>query len=177
MCEKCFYEFLNSFIGGDSIEFAAEKMPNVESEYQAYETISFGVSGVYEDGNGNVNVLFSDGTTETSVCHPEDVYDLRRGIEVCILHKLLGGKKQYNDTMNAIVKEYKKAIEKRKNEAQAKALEERRRAKRMKRKEQLKARYEEKYKEKKVEPTNKQYNAEYINGLIKMLEDILSNME
>ena len=75
MCEKCFYEFLNSFIGGDSIEFAAEKMPNVKSEYQAYETMSFGVSGVYEDGNGNVNVLFSDGTTETSVCHPEDVYD------------------------------------------------------------------------------------------------------
>lgn len=177
ICEKCFYDFLSTFIDGSEIKPTPEKMPDLTPEYNdGYHKI-FGIAGVYEDGNGVVSVLFDDRTEETAICHPEDKYDLRRGIEVCILHKIFGGTKNYNDTMNFIVKEYKKAVEKIKQEKAAKELEARREAKRKRRKELMKARYEEKCKQVNKNIDKKHYSAEHVKELISALESILASMD
>lgn len=62
---------------------------------------AFCPQNVRELPGGVVEVTYLDNTKEKAICLEEDTYDLRRGIEVCFLHKLFGGSAEYNKFFNA----------------------------------------------------------------------------
>lgn len=75
-----------------------------------------------------VIVEFSDGTKEKAICDDEDKFSLETGIEVCVLKKMLGGKKNYNKYISAAVdlynnKEKKAQLEKEEKERIARKRE------------------------------------------------------
>lgn len=82
-----------------------------------------------------VRVWFSDNTSETAVCSPDDVFSLETGITICVMKKLLGGTKAYNKlirntlkTMNANVEAKAKAEAERELEKQRRLKAEKRNA-------------------------------------------------
>ena len=97
------------------------------------------------DNNGikTVVVEFEDGSREHAVCCKEDVFELSRGIEVCVL-KHIFGKEKYKEIVresNRQIKAIDKAIKKAKKEAEeSRAIIERKKAKDAKRKAKRKAR-------------------------------------
>ena len=93
-----------------------------------------------------VIVTFKDGSTEKSVCHGDDVFDLERAIELCICKKKFGGNKDYYAAIRKALKQVrdidtkkKKDAEEKERIANRKAKYAERKAKRMakKRKEQI----------------------------------------
>ena len=91
------------------------------------------------DNNGikTVVVEFEDGTKEHAVCCKEDVFELARGVEVCVLKHIFGADK-YKEIVresNRQIKAIDKAVNKAKKEAEeSKAIIERKKAKDAKRK-------------------------------------------
>lgn len=91
------------------------------------------------DNNGikTVVVEFADGIKTHAVCCKEDVFDLSRGIELCVLKYVLGNDtyKEIVRKANSQVKEIDRTIAKiKKDEEEEKALIERKKAKAAKRK-------------------------------------------
>lgn len=76
-----------------------------------------------------VIVTFADGTKEKAVCSPNDEFNLERGIEICVLKKMLGGTKQYNSLIKSALKKVSEIDAKKQKEAEEKELEKRRKAK------------------------------------------------
>lgn len=76
-----------------------------------------------------VIVTFADGTKEKAVCSPNDEFNLERGIEICVLKKMLGGTKQYNSLIKSALKKVNEIDANKQKEAEEKELEKRRKAK------------------------------------------------
>ena len=89
--------------------------------------------------NTVVIVTFEDRTTEKAVCNKNDVFDFERAIEICVLKKMLGGTKAYNDLIKNAMKDIKYVDDMRKWKAEREELEKRREAKIAKRKAKRKA--------------------------------------
>jgi hypothetical protein len=89
------------------------------------------------NGVKTVVVEFEDGSREHAVCNKDDIFELERGIEVCVLKHLLGADKykasikEANRQIKAIDREAAKA---KKAEEESKEITKRRRAKAAKRK-------------------------------------------
>lgn len=81
-----------------------------------------------------VIVTFEDRTTEKAVCNKNDVFDFERAIEICVLKKMLGGTKAYNDLIKNAMKDIKYIDDMRKWKAEKEELAKRREAKIAKRK-------------------------------------------
>ena len=67
-----------------------------------------------------VIVTFKDGTTEKSVCHGDDVFDLERAIELCICKKKFGGNKDYYAAIRKALKQVRDIDTKKKKDAEEK---------------------------------------------------------
>lgn len=80
--------------------------------------------------NKVVEVTFSDGTKEKSVCREPDVFSLERAISICISKKIMGGSSAYNNAVKRGMKVYK---DKQNKEATEKAEQEHIEKKRAKR--------------------------------------------
>lgn len=89
--------------------------------------------------NTVVIVTFEDRTTEKAVCNKNDVFDFERAIEICVLKKMLGGTKAYNDLIKNAMKDIKYVDDMRKWKVEREELEKRREAKIAKRKAKRKA--------------------------------------
>lgn len=93
-----------------------------------------------------VIVYFSDGTFTKSVCSVNDKFDIDVGITICILKKMLGGTKHYNDLIRNIHKKMDKIeAEKAKDSEEKKAHREKQKKLHEKR-EQKQKEYVEQYK-------------------------------
>lgn len=86
-----------------------------------------------------VIVTFADGTKEKAVCSPNDEFNLEKGIEICVLKKMLGGTKQYNSLIKSALKKVSEIDAKKQKEAKEKELEKRRKAKAAERRAKRKA--------------------------------------
>lgn len=60
------------------------------------------ICGVTTYNNRVVKVDFADGTFTKAVCSENDTFDLDIGITICLLKKLVGGTKAYNDIIRGI---------------------------------------------------------------------------
>lgn len=80
--------------------------------------------------NKVVEVTFTDGTKEKSVCREPDVFSLESAISICISKKIMGGSSAYNNAVKRGMKVYE---DKQKREATEKAEQERIEKKRAKR--------------------------------------------
>lgn len=80
--------------------------------------------------NKVVEVTFSDGTKEKSVCREPDTFSLESAISICISKKIMGGSSVYNNAVKRGMKVYDAKLEK---EADEKAEQERIEKKRAKR--------------------------------------------
>ena len=80
--------------------------------------------------NKVVEVTFSDGTKEKSVCREPDTFSLESAISICISKKIMGGSSVYNNAVKREMKVYDAKLEK---EADEKAEQERIEKKRAKR--------------------------------------------
>lgn len=69
-------------------------------------------------GNKVVIVTFKDGTTEKAVCDEKDTFDLERAIEVCLLKKIFGGSKEYNNAIKIAMRQVKAVDDKKKKDAE-----------------------------------------------------------
>ena len=67
-----------------------------------------------------VIVYFTDGTFTKSVCSTNDKFDIDVGITICILKKMLGGTKNYNDLIRNVHKRMDLLEEKKAEEAEEK---------------------------------------------------------
>lgn len=67
-----------------------------------------------------VIVTFKDGSTEKSVCHGDDVFDLERAIELCICKKKFGGNKNYYAAIRKALKQVRDIDTKKKKDAEEK---------------------------------------------------------
>lgn len=67
-----------------------------------------------------VIVTFKDGSTEKSVCHGDDVFDLERAIELCICKKKFGGNKNYYTAIRKALKQVRDIDTKKKKDAEEK---------------------------------------------------------
>ena len=67
-----------------------------------------------------VIVTFKDGSTEKSVCHGDDVFDLERAIELCICKKKFGGNKDYYAAIRKALKQVRDIDTKKKKDAEEK---------------------------------------------------------
>jgi len=72
--------------------------------------------------NKVVEVTFSDGTKEKSVCREPDTFSLESAISICISKKIMGGSSVYNNAVKRGMKVYDAKLEK---EADEKAEQER----------------------------------------------------
>lgn len=134
---KDFNEFINEFLGIiDKDDQSADSSANI--------TDCMSIVGVCEPEPGVVMVKFADGSEDKAVCDKNDTYELRRGIEVCLLHKFFGGMKNYNEFFNSIVKQYKAGLKAKEEEEKLIKEEERKRAKRAERKKKREMRRAEK---------------------------------
>lgn len=149
---KDFNEFINEFLG------IVDK-DDQSTDSSADITDCMSIVGVCEPEPGIVMVKFSDGSEERAVCDKHDTYELRRGIEVCLLHKLFGSMKDYNDFFNRIVKQYKEGMKAEKAAEEQRKLEERRQAKRTERREKRKA------------CSSKKNDLEALRSLLEVVED------
>ena len=77
-----------------------------------------------------VEVTFTDGTKEKSVCREPDVFSLESAISICISKKIMGGSSAYNNAIKHGMKVYEDKLKK---EAEEKAEQERIEKKRAKR--------------------------------------------
>lgn len=118
--------------------------------------------------NKVVEVTFSDGTKEKSVCREPDVFSLEQAISICISKKIMGGSGAYN---NAVKRGMKVYDDKLKKEEVDKAEQERiakKRAKRLAYKERRaakKAKHEEKKKQLEREEKIQIQTAAYIRAM------------
>ena len=80
--------------------------------------------------NKVVEVTFTDGTKEKSVCKESDVFSLESAISICISKKIMGGSGAYNNAVKRGMKVYE---DKQKKEVADKAEQERIAKKREKR--------------------------------------------
>ena len=117
MQDRILAEILSGLIEA-SAQKAAEGSKRVRCKTIGLDASELNIIGVREEPNGVVLAKFKDGHVEKAVCCKGDKYDLRRGIEVCLLHKLFGSMEAYNDYFDAVVESYHKALER---EAQEKA--------------------------------------------------------
>lgn len=78
------------------------------------------VTDVITHNNKVVIVKFSDGSFTKSVCSDNDRFDLDVGITVCVLKKIIGGTKNYNDLMRSIYKTIQNNAEMKKAAAEEK---------------------------------------------------------
>ena len=67
-----------------------------------------------------VIVTFNDGSTEKSICHGDDVFDLERAIELCICKKKFGGNKDYYAAIRKALKQVRDIDTKKKKDAEEK---------------------------------------------------------
>lgn len=67
-----------------------------------------------------VIVTFKDGSTEKSVCHGDDVFDLERAIELCICKKKFDGNKNYYAAIRKALKQVRDIDTKKKKDAEEK---------------------------------------------------------
>ena len=67
-----------------------------------------------------VIVTFKDGSTEKSVCHGDDVFDLERAIELCICKKRFGGNKDYYAAIRKALKQVRDIDTKKKKDTEEK---------------------------------------------------------
>lgn len=79
--------------------------------------------------NKVVEVLFTDGDKQKSVCREPDVFSLETAISICITKHVLGGSSLYNKTVKAGLKCYENKLKKAKAEAEEKERIKKRKAK------------------------------------------------
>lgn len=72
--------------------------------------------------NKVVEVTFTDGSKQKSVCKEPDVFNLEQAISICITKQIMGGSSKYNSSVKAGMKVYQDKI---KTEAADKAEQER----------------------------------------------------
>lgn len=60
------------------------------------------ICGVTTYNNRVVKVDFADGTFTKALCSENDTFDLDIGITICLLKKLVGGTKPYNDIIRGV---------------------------------------------------------------------------
>ena len=107
--------------------------------------------------NKVVEVTFSDGTKEKSVCREPDVFSLEQAISICISKKIMGGSGAYNNTVKRGIKVYDDKL---KQEEADKVEQERiakKRAKRLAYKERRAAEREQVEKERQIEIQKEAY--------------------
>ena len=116
--------------------------------------------------NKVVEVTFSDGTKEKSVCREPDVFSLESAISICISKKIMGGSSAYNNAVKRGIKVYEDKLKREElDKAEQKRIE-KRRAKRQAYKERRVAKREEIEKEKQIEIQKEAYirAMEYMNN-------------
>ena len=116
--------------------------------------------------NKVVEVTFSDGTKEKSVCREPDVFSLESAISICISEKIMGGSSAYNNAVKRGIKVYEDKLKREElDKAEQKRIE-KRRAKRQAYKERRVAKREEIEKEKQIEIQKEAYirAMEYMNN-------------
>lgn len=91
------------------------------------------ITDVQSYNNRAVRVWFSDKTSETAVCAPDDTFSLETGITICIMKKLLGGTKEYNKVVRNALKTMNANVEAKAKAEAEKELEKQRRLKAEKR--------------------------------------------
>ena len=107
--------------------------------------------------NKVVEVTFSDGTKEKSVCHEDDTFSLETAIAICISKKIMGGSSAYNNAVKRGIKVYEDKLKREELDLIEKERIEKRRAKRLvykKRREEKKAQIE---KERQIEIQTEAY--------------------
>lgn len=78
-----------------------------------------------------VEVTFSDGTKEKSVCREPDTFSLESAISICISKKIMGGSSAYNNAVKRGVKVYEKKLEFEKYQKEEQERIEKKRVKRL----------------------------------------------
>ena len=78
-----------------------------------------------------VEVTFSDGTKEKSVCREPDTFSLESAISICISKKIMGGSSAYNNAIKRGMKVYEKKLEFEKHQKEEQERIEKKRAKRL----------------------------------------------
>lgn len=68
--------------------------------------------------NKVVIITFDDNTTEKAVVVGNDTFDFERAVEICVLKKMLGGNKAYNDIRKEAMRQVKLVDKKKKDEAE-----------------------------------------------------------
>ena len=113
-----------------------------------------------------IEVTFSDGTKEKSVCREPDVFSLESAISICISKKIMGGSSAYNNAVKRGIKVYEDKLKREKFDKAEQERIEKRRAKRQAYKERRAAKREEIEKEKQIEIQKEAYirAMEYINN-------------
>lgn len=116
--------------------------------------------------NKVVEVTFSDGIKEKSVCHEEDTFSLEAAIAICISKKIMGGSSAYNNAVKRGVKVYEDKLKREELDRAEQERIEKRRAKRLaykKRRDEKKAQIE---KERQIEIQKEAYirAMEYMNN-------------
>lgn len=81
--------------------------------------------------NKVVEVTFSDGTKEKSVCREPDTFSLESAISICISKKIMGGSSAYNNVIKRGMKVYEKKLEFEKHQKEEQERIEKKRAKRL----------------------------------------------
>jgi len=81
--------------------------------------------------NKVVEVTFSDGTKEKSVCREPDTFSLESAISICISKKIMGGSSAYNNAIKRGMKVYEKKLEFEKHQKEEQERIEKKRAKRL----------------------------------------------
>ena len=116
--------------------------------------------------NKVVEVTFSDGTKEKSVCREPDVFSLESAISICISKKIMGGSSAYNNTVKRGIKVYEDKLKREELDKAEQERIEKRRAKRQAYKERRDAKREAIEKEKQIEIQKEAYirAMEYMNN-------------
>lgn len=107
--------------------------------------------------NKVVEVTFSDGTKEKSVCREPDVFSLESAISICISKKIMGGSSAYNNAVKRGIKVYEDKLKREEFDKAEQERIEKRRAKRQAYKERRDAKREEIEKEKQIEIQKEAY--------------------
>lgn len=122
------------FTNAVSVEIDGWKGFKLESQpHPRFKVAPSFITDVQSYNNRAVRVWFSDKTSETAVCAPDDTFSLETGITICIMKKLLGGTKEYNKVVRNALKTMNANVEAKAKAEAEKELEKQRRLKAEKR--------------------------------------------
>lgn len=123
---------------------ATNTMCDCSSPLRSYGTV--GVDRVITHNDRVTIVYFTDGSFTKAVCSSNDNYDIDVGITVCLIKKMLGGSKQYNDLIRSVHKRMDALEKEKKKAAEAKKLQREKEQRNHEKKEHKQKEYIEQYK-------------------------------